>query len=107
MFAGGFASDHGIVGQRFVDLQRAESQARGNLRDQLIADIAEYILRIERHGHKGGTLHRITLDERLKCLFEDGRQLHQRSTSPRTMSMVPIQAIKSATRPPSESFGRA
>src|SRR5207302_3942472 len=47
-----------------------------NLRDQVFAHVAENILRVESHGHERRTFDRITLDERLKFLFEYEGQLH-------------------------------
>ena len=82
------------------------SSALGDLRDQVVAHVTQDVLRVQRHGHQRRALHGITFEQRLKFLFEYERQLHQRSTSPRTISIVPMQAIRSATRPPFGKLGQ-
>src|SRR4029077_8364311 len=102
-----FAPDHGVISERFIDLQETHAEARGDLRYHGVAYAAKSILRVESTGHERRALERVTLHERLELLFECEGQLHQRSTAPRTISIVPMQAIMSATRRRSESLGSA
>src|SRR4029077_11860179 len=102
-----FAPYHGVISQRFIDLQETQAEARGNLRYDVVAYVTKSILRIESHGHERRAFDRVTLHERLELLFEYEGQLHQRSTSPRTISIVPMQAIMSSLRRRSESLGSA
>src|ERR1700719_1485497 len=107
ILSGRLAPDHRIIGKCFVDLQLVEIQTPRDFGDQRIADIPQQVLPVQRHGHQRRTLDRIPREQRLVSLFEFRGQLHQRSTSPSTMSIVPMHAIKSATSRPSASLGNA
>ena len=80
------------------------------------------ILRVDHHGNQRGALDRIAAQQLIEFFLKLRRNLQrsmgsekfwefgfvaQRSTSPRTMSVVPMQATTSAMKRPSTSLGSA
>src|SRR6266567_1285723 len=108
MLAPRLAVQHRIVGQRLFDLHVVQVQPPPDLRDHFIADAAVLILRVHQHGNQRAALHRIAGLQFLKLGRECRGEFHAYlSTSPRTISMVPIQAMTSEINWPSISFGSA
>src|SRR5882724_11950406 len=95
MLAHRFATKHGVIGERFLDLDGVEFEALGNFRDHFIAHATELILRVHHHGDESAALDRVSVLQFVESRRELSRHLHQRSTSPRTMSIVPMQATTS------------
>src|SRR5205814_6673473 len=93
----GLAMQHGVVAHYFVHLQRRNLAAAGDLVDQLRSDRADFVLRVNQHGHDGRTLAAfgISLEHLGELLFQLGRERH-RSVSPSTKSILPSAAIESA-----------
>src|SRR5690242_12846859 len=108
MLAHGLAVQHRIVGQRFFDLHVVQVEAPGDFNDHFVADVAEFVLRVHQHGNQGAALDRIPGLQLLEFRRKFGGKFHgYLSTSPSTMSIVPMQAITSAINCPSMSLGSA
>ncbi len=73
---GGLAAKHRIVSQRFGDLQDIEVEALGDFLEDLVAERAELILRVEHHGNQRGSLDRVAPGEVVKFFFQCRRKLH-------------------------------
>src|SRR6266849_3626741 len=101
-------AQHRVVRQSLFNLHVIKVQALPDFRDHLVADAAIFILRIHQHGNQRAALHRITVLQQFESRRKLRGKLHDYlSTSPRTMSMVPMHAMTSAINCPSINFGSA
>src|ERR1039458_4562338 len=100
---------HGVVRQHFVDLKGRASDAGSDFVHQFVGDAADFVLRVEQHGDHRRALaaRRIALQEFVKPGFQLGGKCHYLSVSPRTKSMLPMEAITSAIKIPSTILGTA
>ena len=73
----GLAAQHGVIRQSFGDLSHVQVQAQGDIREQLIAEEAEIILRVHHHGDQRGTLHGVASEQSCEFFFQCRRQLHK------------------------------
>ena len=103
------AVQHGVIREHLVHLQRGHAHALRHLLDQLLGDVAHFILRVEQHRNHGRALAPlgIALEKLRKSGFELWRKGHQRSVSPSTKSMLPMEAITLAIMIPSTILGTA
>src|SRR6266403_1358930 len=86
----------------------ADVQPLSDFRDHFVADAAVFILRIHQHGNQRAALHRIAALQQFKFRRKLRGKLHgYLSTSPRTISIVPMHATTSAINCPSINFGSA
>src|SRR5882762_2196189 len=108
MLAPGLAMQHRVIRQRFLDLHVVQVQPPPDFRDHLVADASLLILRVHQHGDQRAALHRIAGLQLFKLRGKCWGEFHDYlSTSPRTMSIVPMQAMTSEINCPSISFGSA
>src|SRR5215472_3253479 len=108
MLAHGLAMQHRVVRQRFFDLDIVQIQSARDFRNHFVADVAVFVLRVHQHRNQRAALDGIAGLQLLEFSRKYGGKLHgYLSTSPSTMSIVPMQAITSAISWPSISLGRA
>src|ERR1700730_15087091 len=108
VLAHGLAVQHRVVLQSLFNLHVVEPQPAPDLLDHLVAHAAVFILRVHHHGDQRAALGRIAVLEQFELRRKLGREFHAYlSTSPRTISIVPMQAMTSALSCPSISFGSA
>jgi hypothetical protein len=74
VFAGGLEAEHGVVGGDVAHFKLGDADAAGNLGDDRVGEIANFVLRVEQHGNERGTLHGILLDERVEARGQRGRE---------------------------------
>src|SRR5438105_4779837 len=102
------APQHRVVRQCFLDLHVVQVQPPCDFRDHFVADVAKFILRVHQHGDQRAALKRIAGLQLFKFHCKLGGKFHgYLSTSPSTMSIVPMHATTSAINRPSISFGSA
>ncbi len=103
-----FSAQHRVIRQGLFDLHVVQVQPSPNLRDHLIADATVLVLRVQQHRNQRAPLHGIAGLQLFKLRRKCWGELHDYlSTSPRTISIVPMQAITSEINCPSISFGSA
>src|SRR5262249_34639285 len=108
VLADGFAVQHRVVSQGLLDLHVVEVEAPRDFGDQLIGDMAEFVLAIHQHGNKRAALDRVGVLQLVEFRSELGAEFHgYLSTSPSTISIVPMEATVSAINWPFTIRGRA
>src|SRR6267143_46685 len=86
----------------------SEKTPSADLRDHFVAYAAVLVLRVQQHGNQRAPLQRIAVLQFFKLRRKCRGKFHDYlSTSPRTISMVPMHAMTSAINCPSISFGNA
>ena len=73
-FAGRLEAEHGVVGGDVAHFELGDADAAGDLGDDRVGEIADFILRVEQHGDEGRALDRIFLDQRVKARGQLGRE---------------------------------
>jgi hypothetical protein len=76
IFAGGFASQHGVVGQRLGHLQDVQIEPPRDFFDQRIAEVAKLILGKQQHRHQRRALARVASQQFGESGFQLCRQFH-------------------------------
>src|SRR5581483_10906992 len=108
MAAARAGGEHAVVGDHVAHFQLAQADLLRDVRDRLVRQIAELVLREQQHWNEEGALSWVLLhffrEETIQLFGDYG---HQRSISPSTMSMLPMAATTSAIRRPSHILGSA
>src|SRR5487761_890533 len=107
IFSSGLAAQHRIIGQSFSHLCHVQLEAARNFFEDLVAQVAIFVLCVHHHGNQRGALDRVAPDELLEFGVKLRGHLHQRSTSPKTISIVPMLATTSASSLPITRCGSA
>src|SRR5438552_15309782 len=108
MLAPGLAVQYRLIRQRLLDLHVIQVQPPPDFRDHLVVDTSVLVLRVHQHGDQRAVLYRIARLQLLKLRRKCWGKFHDYlSTSPRTISMVPMHAITSEINCPSISLGSA
>src|SRR5580704_14469579 len=101
--------EHRVVTHHLVHLQRLHLAASSDFFNQLEGDMAEFVLSVQQHRHhrRARAARRIYFQQLRESGFHFRRKSHQRSTSPNTKSMLPSDAMESASSRPSSSGASA